>query len=479
MLFPFCFAARGEKQALAPEVRDSLQHIVELAEQGDAAAQNSVGVWYYNGEHYDRDYAKAVQWWLRALKQENAGAAANLAKCYLRGHGVEVDSTRAAGLVRRAIRLGSRATLQEYTERADEGDLWSARLLADIYKRGLKNGDEVVVPRNNELYGKYLGVIADATQDEEQMLSHGKALLNAGKYDEALEQYLPLADRGNPSACFWAGKILLEGKDVEPDKERGIEYLTRAAEGGFPMADYYLGRSYSIGDGVVQNPSLAVKWYRKAAEGGNHYGLYFLGRALATGEGTQPRFAEALRMLERAAAKGHKLAFTKLINDTIPDSPFATYVRGMKLMRGGAYAQAMNQFRKLERTNKDEARTMEGLIYCTQAYSDYNLKKGISLLKSSAKAGEPVALYNLGLFNLDGTGMKKNVAEGVKLLEQAAEAGSGQAALALASLYASGKGVEKDEVRAAELRAKVEHLMPAASKDDLLPALLKTIVVTE
>lgn len=488
----------------AVENIDSLQRIADNAEKGDADAQNTVGIWYYKGENFKQDYGKAVQWWLRAMKQNHADATGNLAECYLRGHGVTADSVRAAGLAKRAIQLGSKTVLDGCTSMADNGDVWAARVLADIYKKGAGK-----VSKNPQLYQKYLGVVAESG-DVDASIELGLAQLNARKDKEAFKTFSAITNTGNPTACFWVGKMLLEGKGVKMDKAKGVDYLLRAAEAGMPMAEYYLGRCYSVGDGVNKDDAQAVKWYRSAAAAGNHYAQYALGHALFEGKGCTPYMNQALHWLERAATQGHRVGFTKLVNDTIPVSPFATYCRGMKLMQGGAYNEALEQFKKLEKTHKYEAKAMQGIIYCNSAYTKHNFKKGLGLIKDAAKNMNPMALYMLGKFCVDGTGMARNLSEGVKYLVAAANLGNPQAQLALADLYFEGLGVEKDYKQSAQYYALAAQLLPlgedarrryasiyeqgmgnvkrneekakeilARKNIDLLPDMLKTVVVAE
>ncbi len=433
---------------------DSLQNIADMAENGNADAQNAVGLWYYRGENFSRDYGKAVQWWLRAMKQQHPEAIGNLAQCYLSGHGVKVDSVRAAGLARRAIKLGSRSVLAGCTDKADNGDVWAAGVLAGIYKKG-----DGKVSRNSDLYHKYLGIVAESG-DVDASIELGLALLNAGKDREAFKVFGAITGTGNPTACFWTGKMLLEGKGVKMDKAKGVDFLFRSAEAGMPMAKYYIGRCYSEGDGVSQDDAQAVKWYRTAAAEGNHYAQYALGHAMFEGKGCKPDMNQALHWLERAATRGHKVAFTKLINDTIPGSPFATYCRGMKLMQGGAYSEALAQFKLLEKTHKYEGKAMQGMIYCDAVYSKYNFKKGLNLIKDAAKNLNPMALYLLGTFCLEGTGMGRNIPEGVKNIIAAANLGNPQAQLALADLYFEGRGVENDYEQSAQYYALASQLLP-------------------
>jgi uncharacterized protein len=59
-----------------------------LANQGDASAQNNLGVMYALGLGVVRDYAEAVKWYRKAANQGNVSAQNNLGTMYYIGQGV-------------------------------------------------------------------------------------------------------------------------------------------------------------------------------------------------------------------------------------------------------------------------------------------------------------------------------------------------------------------------------------------------------
>jgi TPR repeat protein len=64
------------------------------AEQGDASAQNNLGVMYANGQGVRQDDALAVHWYGLAAEQGHALAQYNLGGMYNSGRGVERDTVR-------------------------------------------------------------------------------------------------------------------------------------------------------------------------------------------------------------------------------------------------------------------------------------------------------------------------------------------------------------------------------------------------
>ena len=76
------------------------------AEQGDAGAQNSLGILYYRGLGVPQDYAEAVKWHRKAADQGDAFAQSILGFLYGDGQGVPQDYVQAAKWYRLAAEQG-------------------------------------------------------------------------------------------------------------------------------------------------------------------------------------------------------------------------------------------------------------------------------------------------------------------------------------------------------------------------------------
>jgi hypothetical protein len=74
---------------------DTLDGMRKLAEQGDSAAQFSVGVHYATGEDVPQDYAEAVRWFTMAAEQGHVKSQDILGAYYLAGRGVPQDLVKA------------------------------------------------------------------------------------------------------------------------------------------------------------------------------------------------------------------------------------------------------------------------------------------------------------------------------------------------------------------------------------------------
>jgi TPR repeat protein len=97
---------KGFKAWLAGDYATALKEFRPLADQGDAVAQNKLGLMYENGEGVTQDYAEAVKWYRKAAEQGFAWAQFNLGRMYDNGQGVTQDYAEAVKWYRKVAEQG-------------------------------------------------------------------------------------------------------------------------------------------------------------------------------------------------------------------------------------------------------------------------------------------------------------------------------------------------------------------------------------
>ena len=114
------------------------------------------------------------------------------------------------------------------------------------------------------------------------------------------------------------------------------------------------------------------------------------------------------------------------------------------------------------------------------AYAAYD-RKDVAALTRMAKAGDPVAQYNLGVMYAQGEGLEQDYTEAVKWYRKAADQGRAEAQYNLGVMYDNGEGVEQDYVQALKW-----YNLSAASGDenaktnrDALEALMTSAQIEE
>lgn len=84
---------------------------IEAARKGDIAAQNAIGMCYYNGDGVEQDYKKAAEWFWKTAEQGNASGQYNMGYLYDTGKGVEQDFTQALYWYAKAASQGHKNAL--------------------------------------------------------------------------------------------------------------------------------------------------------------------------------------------------------------------------------------------------------------------------------------------------------------------------------------------------------------------------------
>jgi hypothetical protein len=191
-------------------------------DEGDAAAQNNLGVSYRDGNGLPKDSKKAAELFKKAADQGYAAAQNNLGMCYLSGEGVQKDLKKAAELFQKA---------------ADEGDAAAQNSLGASYA----NGE---------------GVTKDLKK--------------------AAELFQKAADQGNPKAQYNLGVSYENGEGVTKDLKKAAELFQKAADQGNVQALHDLAVCYLRGEGVQKDSNEAAELFKKAADQGNVQALYEL-----------------------------------------------------------------------------------------------------------------------------------------------------------------------------------------------------------
>ena len=97
---------KGLTAAQSGDWATALKEWKPLAEEGNAVAQNNLGLMYQNGWGVPQDYKEAVYWYRLAVEQGYAIAQYNLGLMYEKGKGVPQDDKEAVRLYRLAAEQG-------------------------------------------------------------------------------------------------------------------------------------------------------------------------------------------------------------------------------------------------------------------------------------------------------------------------------------------------------------------------------------
>lgn len=131
-------------------------------------------------------------------------------------------------------------------------------------------------------------------------------------YERALEEWRPLAKRGNIEAQNMLGYMYRYGQGVPQDFEQARHWYRLAADRGHARAQNNLGAMYRQGLGVPQDYEEALRWFRRAAEQGNGGAQNHLGLMYFEGEGIAKNEIEAYKWAYLSAEQGVEQAILAL-----------------------------------------------------------------------------------------------------------------------------------------------------------------------
>jgi uncharacterized protein len=190
----------------------SKTELMALAEKGDAAAQNNLGIMYEKGlGGVKPDYSEAMKWYRLAEEQGNTSALYNIGQMYDKGIGLLPDHAEAVKWFRKSAELGNANA--EF-------------VLGGFYTVG--NG----VPKD---------------------------------YSEAFKWLHKSAEQCNPKAQFWLGMMYHYGYGVPENYEEAMELYDKAADQGNADVEYGLATMYKKGLGVPIDYVKAYMWFDLAA----------------------------------------------------------------------------------------------------------------------------------------------------------------------------------------------------------------------
>lgn len=265
------------------------------ANQGHAAAENNLGLLYYEGRGVEQSIATAKTWFERSAEHGFARAHHNLGVLMLfeegnEQHGVtkiHLAAEKGDSTAQRV--LGAMTQSEEWlTTAAEQGDERAMFDLARLY----------LTREQHSLARKWMTDAAEAGFADAQCAlgylsqqgigGHPSARVAALWYESAARQ-------GHATAQARLGQLHLAGTGAPQDDARGAHWLHLAAEQGMAHAQHDLGLCYLRGTGVLPDDEAAAEWIRLAAEAGLPEAQRLMGKLYEHGRGVAQDDVAAFR----------------------------------------------------------------------------------------------------------------------------------------------------------------------------------------
>ena len=270
---------------------DNIETLKKKALEGDADAQNKIGVCYKLGlAGFTQSYEDAGKWYMKAAVQGFDKAQSNLAFLYLYGEGGEQDSKKA---------------VEWFSKAAEQGNAIAQFQLAWCYSDG--NGIDQDLEKAVEWFSKAAEQgHSNAQLDLGYSYEYGKGI--AQNIEKAFEWYEKSALQGNAIAQANLGFFFEKGNGVERNYEKAAEWYRKSAELGNARAQNNLGHLYERGLGVDKNNKKAFELYTESANQGYGPALCNVGYCYENGIGTSKNYKKADSFYRQAAEKGNEYA---------------------------------------------------------------------------------------------------------------------------------------------------------------------------
>ena len=126
---------------LTGKMRTPAERYLRAAERGNAKAQLTLGLCYYNGHGAESNATEAVRWFRLAAKQKNTEAAFYMGRAYHKGKGVKKDDEVAYAWFERAAQKG-------HEQAAEWRGMIAQKMTPEQISEGLALSTEIVQQRS-------------------------------------------------------------------------------------------------------------------------------------------------------------------------------------------------------------------------------------------------------------------------------------------------------------------------------------------
>ncbi|MEJ2137006.1 MAG: tetratricopeptide repeat protein [Desulfofustis sp.] len=201
-------------------------------------------------------------------------------------------------------------------------DIWQSLFKEKL--RDANKGDSAAQYDVGSMYQNGRGVKADRdkaiewyTRAAEQENKEAASRLELMKSNESRFSTTEIsASRGEVDSQFDLGNMYEKGIGTRIDYVQARHWYGKAAAAGHTNASFSLGLMYYEGSGIKKNNKMAFKWFSDAARQGSTPAQYYLGKLYASGSGVRKNYATALQWYSRAADGGFDQARGAIIEVT-------------------------------------------------------------------------------------------------------------------------------------------------------------------
>lgn len=282
------------------------------------------------------------------------------------------------------------------------------------------------------------------------------------------EMLIPLAQAGDIFAQYEVGMLYINGWGIEPDIEKGAEWIKKSADTGYFIAmddlatlykeralgsgrekdawryylkaaglgyrdaEYHLGECYYEGCGIERDLEKAVICYKKALSNGSMQAADALGTMCILGEGNVGDKHKAFSYFKKASQGGYIRSLGKL-------GDCYYYGRGI----AQDFVKARTCYEEAWEHGDYFVAVHIGTIYLVGLGVAKDEKTALAWFTKSAEAGDPDGVYFLAECYWFGIGTLENKEKAITMYVNAAEVGQVSAMTRLGEMAQASKRYEE------------------------------------
>ncbi|CAO3656603.1 unnamed protein product [Mucor hiemalis] len=277
-------------------------------------------IFHDGGFGLEKDYKQALYWFQKNVKAGNVSSCALISDIYCEGgFGVEQDYKKALSWCKKGDSFCHYKAGLMYQYYFNEPDYKNA---LEWYLKSLDGTGphENTYFRIAWLYIKGLGVTKSHAEAHKYLLKDRQSGFRAYIYHYGIGApvnfklafyHYKIGTENSPSGFVYngLGLLYLTGSGVSQNYDKAMLYFQKAVDLNCTDAFNSLGDVYYYGYGVKVDYKKAFKWYEKAAKGlDDNSGQFNLGRMYHEGKGTDINYELALHWFKKASALGNERA---------------------------------------------------------------------------------------------------------------------------------------------------------------------------
>lgn len=360
--------------------KQAVQIWLPLAEQGDLAAQYTIGWMYESGQGVKKDFKKAVYWYLKSAQQGNSAAQYVLGTMYAKGAGVKQDDSK---------------SLAYFILSAKQGDPISQFQAGKYYQHGIgtnQDNAQSIYWYQKSAQQNYVNAqvnLGDLYRSEQSISSVGKVQDNQQlDYKKSIYWYQKAANLNNLVAQYQLALLYQQGLGEPQNHQKAIQLYTQSAKKGYSPSAYKLGQIFEQGQ-TTENFKQAIYWYQKAALQGNTDAQFRLGYLSEQGKGTEKNIQKSIEWYTQASRQDHAQSYyqlAKIYELGTTKYPHNISKNAQKAFKNYQYASALNF---------DLAHAKLAYYYEHGIYTKVNKVEALALYKKSPQPWAKVKLDKL------------------------------------------------------------------------------------